>query len=403
MRIISQITCKYIAFVFTVFRVFVGKRANLVRKLNQIGKAVYLAALLPLELVGDLFFFWKRFTLPSKVVPKKILIIKPDQLGDVLFSTFMLPIIKKAYPTIEIDYLINPKTVVVLKNNPLIRKTFMWHDPVLLLLFGREKRAKGKFFSLMRENYHVWHQLRKEHYDVIINARPVAPSMNIWWRLLGGTLISFDTSEQSFLADAWAPWNFYDQEWLNYLGLLKPLGIEGQQKFEPVFENLDGSLADDPKLFPIGREIIAVAPVTYDTDKQWPDEGWHALITLLAHQGYSVVLTGLPSQEAYLKRIAAGTDARILTAASIPQLAGIYRKARLFMGIDSFPAHLALATRLRGGCFVNGENYFLKGHTRGNLVNGTCLIPLTDQMRIFSTWAKPDEVLDWIKKELSIT
>lgn len=397
-----MLATKYRALAFAVFRVFFGRRANLVRKLNQVGKIAYLALMLPVEAAGDVVFFCKRFRQPKDLRPRKVLIVKPDQLGDVLFSTFMLPIIAERHPGAEIHYLINEKTGVVLARNPYVKRTFVWHDPVLLLLFGREKRAKSRFVHLMRENLRVFRQLRAERYDVVINARPVAPSVNLPWRFLGATLIAFDTSEQSFLADAWAPWDFHEEEWLNYLGLLRPLGIAGPQEFRSVFENVDEALADDASLFPPGKEVVAIAPVTYDTDKQWSDAGWRAAISLMTGAGYRVVLTGLASQTRYLESLAAGTDALVLTSANIPQLAGIYRKARLFMGIDSFPAHLALAVRLRGACFVNGENYFLKGHTRGRLVNGTCLMPLHESMRIFATWATPEEVLAWLREELAV-
>ena len=73
-----------------------------------------------IDVMGDLFFFNKKIV--KSFYPKKILIVKIDQFGDVLFSTFLLPIIKEKYKGVEIDYLINEKTELILKNNPNIRK-----------------------------------------------------------------------------------------------------------------------------------------------------------------------------------------------------------------------------------------------------------------------------------------
>ena len=76
----------------------------------------------PFELLGDLLI-WPR---PIKhiVDHPKILIIKVDQLGDLLFSTFLLPIIKEAYPASSIDYLIHPRGQAILDHNPAIRRIY---------------------------------------------------------------------------------------------------------------------------------------------------------------------------------------------------------------------------------------------------------------------------------------
>jgi hypothetical protein len=105
-------------FLGNIFRQRIGWE----KKLMKFFKFLYLLFLFPIEILGDLFTIKKIFS-PAKLPNlNKILIVKTDQFGDVLFSTFLVPLIKKEHKAVEIHYLINPKTSVLLEKNPYIDK-----------------------------------------------------------------------------------------------------------------------------------------------------------------------------------------------------------------------------------------------------------------------------------------
>lgn len=51
---------------------------------------------------------------------KRILVIKPRAIGDVLLSTAVLPNLRRQFPTAQIDFLVEKFAAPVLKNNPFI-------------------------------------------------------------------------------------------------------------------------------------------------------------------------------------------------------------------------------------------------------------------------------------------
>ena len=74
------------------------KRIGWGKQLTKLLKFFYLLVLLTVEIIGDLLFLWKRFSCKKNINPEKILIARIDQFGDVLFSTFLVSLIKKKYP-----------------------------------------------------------------------------------------------------------------------------------------------------------------------------------------------------------------------------------------------------------------------------------------------------------------
>ena len=390
---------------FSLLRKFIGnicrKRIGLPKKLTKLFKIFYLFFGLIIELVGDVLFFWKRFKKVKIINPQKILIIKFDQLGDVLLSTSLLPLIKNKWPELKIDYLINPKVEVVIKNNPQLNKIYFWNNLILYFVLGRKEAAKKpKLRDVVRKNLALLKFLRHENYDVIINLRAYPPSSNFVWKLIKPkNLLAFDISGCSFLADYWAPYNLQEEEWRNYLRLLEPLGIKADEaKFSSGFFNFDDRGIEEkmPAVFG-AKKIVALAPVSFDRDRLWPIKNWQRVVINLLQLNYQVVLTGLPSQEKFLSDIVSELDQRnirIATNLSISELGSLLKKSDFFIGIDSFPAHLSLALFKKTFCLVNTKSYYLKGYSRPKIfIDGRSMIPLVENIKILPLESSAAELI----------
>lgn len=81
---------------------------------------------------------------------KKILIIKPRGIGDLILSTIVLKNIKSEINDCEIHYLTEEFAAPVLENNPFITKIF-------------------RFGNSLKDNLNLISQLRKENYDIIFD------------------------------------------------------------------------------------------------------------------------------------------------------------------------------------------------------------------------------------------
>jgi ADP-heptose:LPS heptosyltransferase len=350
------------------------------KKLTKFLKFFYLFFFGVVEILGDLFFFRKRHDLRVEN-PRRILIVKVDQFGDVLFSTFLLPLIKKKYPDVEIDYLVNPKTAPLLAKNPHVSQIYFWEEPWLLMLLGREKQATGGFRHILKKNRATLVALRARGYDVVINTRAYSPSSNAHWAALGKILIAFDISEKSFLADFWADYDLDEEEWKNYLNLLIPLGIDiSSAEFHGEFYGL----GENPMA---GKGKYAVlSPVSFDKERQWGVENWRKLISFIVTKGCGVAITGTKGQEEYIRGILPedAENVFIFTTLSLPDFGALMKGAEFFAGIDSFPAHLALATGRRAIVFANPGAYYLKGYSPKKFaVDARNMLPIIPQMHFF--------------------
>lgn len=351
------------------------------KKFTKVAKFFYLLIEWPFEIAGDVLFFWKRAGKTGIKDPRRILIVKIDQFGDVLFSTFLLPIIKRKYPDVEIDYLINPKTKALLAKNPHVAKVYFWEDIFLLSLAGREKSRTGGLGEIRKKNRETMRALQARRYDAVLNTRAYPPSSNIPWKRIGGALVAFDISEQSFLADYWANYDLNEEEWKNYLNLLSPLGIDiSSVDFHEEFYNF----GENPMA---GKGTYAVlSPVSFDKERQWDSEYWKKLITDIVGQGYRVTITGMKDQEAYIRQILPEEQENIFvfTTLSLPDFGALMKDASFFVGIDSFPAHCAFACGKRSFVFVSTDTYYLKGFSKKSFsVDARNMLPVLPSMRFF--------------------
>ena len=90
----------------------------------------------------------------------KVLIVKVSALGDVIHALPVLSYLKSSDAGIEIDWLVEESFAGVLEGHPLIRKVH--------LINTRRWRKSGVFTSIQGARQTV-HQLRAEHYDVVLD------------------------------------------------------------------------------------------------------------------------------------------------------------------------------------------------------------------------------------------
>jgi heptosyltransferase-3 len=96
------------------------------------------------------------------------------------------------------------------------------------------------------------------------------------------------------------------------------------------------------------RGFIVVHPGSRWLFKCWPAASTAAMLDRLAAGGWSLVLTGAPDpgEAALISAIKAATRARVVDLSaqlSLSELAVVIGAARLFIGVDSAPMHMASA------------------------------------------------------------
>ena len=85
--------------------------------------------------------------------------------------------------------------------------------------------------------------------------------------------------------------------------------------------------------------------------------------------------------------VAAGNkkaNAKVLTKMSLAELGALMKSGAFFVGIDSFPAHLALASGKPTVALINPGSYYLKGFSKKRFaVDARNMLPVIPQIAFF--------------------
>jgi heptosyltransferase III len=97
------------------------------------------------------------------------------------------------------------------------------------------------------------------------------------------------------------------------------------------------------------KPYVALAPTNEFYTKRWPLERFAAVAEALVARGFQIVMTGAPTEEqrAQLADVQAASKHHLagLTSLSVGELVVVIAGAKLFVGNDSGPAHIAAAVK----------------------------------------------------------
>ncbi|MFH1479048.1 MAG: glycosyltransferase family 9 protein [Candidatus Omnitrophota bacterium] len=96
-------------------------------------------------------------------MPKRILIINPFGVGDVLFSTPLISCLKKTDPGLYIAYICNIRTKELLETNPEIDEVFVFERDHYRALWKKNK-LKG-----IKKLFSFWSYIKKNKFDMAID------------------------------------------------------------------------------------------------------------------------------------------------------------------------------------------------------------------------------------------
>jgi len=286
---------------------------------------------------------------PSHPSPQSILLIRPDHLGDLLFTTPAVRLLREAFPQARITYLVGPWSKAVIENNPHV-------DEIALCPFPgftrQEKRsALEPYVTLLQHAI----QLRREGFDLAIVLR-----FDHWWGALLAYLagiprrVGYDVAEvRPFLTDV-VPYSPGGHEVEQDLTLVER--VTGN-KLRVTRTLLEFNLTAEDEGFAEGYLaghgvgdgdlLICIHPGAGALVKLWRNEGWAQAADALARRyGAKIILTGSAEEAPLCRAIAEQMTTKPIVAAgetSLGGLAAIMARCRLVLGVDSGPLHLAVA------------------------------------------------------------
>jgi heptosyltransferase-3 len=253
----------------------------------------------------------------------RILVVVLRRLGDVLLTTPLLRSLRRAWPEASIDALVFADTAGILAGNPDINRVVVM--PV------RPTTAQGLALAAR-----LWRR-----YDLAISTQS-GDRPTFFASIAGRVRVGLSEPNGGglkrlvFHRSATIEPGVHRVEQI--LRLADLLGIARMPELVAP-HGADGGVSDGD------YAVIHAAPMF--RYKQWTVAGWRALAAALAARGFSVIATGGPgeAERRYLDDIWAGAPVRQVDGTlDWPQLAGLLKKARVYIGPDTSVTHLAAAT-----------------------------------------------------------
>ena len=125
--------------------------------------------LLVIRLLGAHGARMTQRTVDTPVEMPRILLLRPDHLGDLILTTPVFHALKQQAQHAHTSMMVGPRSRNVIERHPTI-------DRVLTCSFPGFQRAAQKALMPYIVHFKTAKQLRREHYDVGINLRP-----DFWW------------------------------------------------------------------------------------------------------------------------------------------------------------------------------------------------------------------------------
>jgi heptosyltransferase-3 len=284
---------------------------------------------------------------PSQL--RRVLVTKLRHHGDVLLATPVLSTLKRIAPQCEIDALVYADTAPMMEGHPALSQLHCidraWKTQGLVA----QAKAEGKLLST----------LRGRKYDLVVHlsvhtrgawiVRMLRPRWSVGpcRRDAGG----FWHRSFSYL---YASQSHADRHTVETnLDSLRTLGIAPVQSDKrvvlvpgPAAEQHVEQWLHDVQLGT--GKFIHVHPASRWLFKCWPAERVAALCDALSAKGWPVVLTSAPDarEMALIASVRAAAAEPVIDFSgqlSLKQLAAMSARARLFVGVDSAPMHIAAA------------------------------------------------------------
>jgi lipopolysaccharide heptosyltransferase III len=268
------------------------------------------------------------------MLPKKILVVVTQRIGDVLLSTPLIRSMRRAWPQARLEVLVFSGTEGVLQGNPDVDRVI---SVPLRMPLGRHLRLLAG----------LWRK-----YDLALSLmagdRPTLYAFVAGRQSLGLLLEGSKHKWKQSLLSQWIPCDDAVHTVLLNLRLAERLGVE------PCFEVVASWQPEDEAQLqllpfePSARYIVLHVYPMY-AYKMWRLEAWAELARWIESQGLRVVLTGgaAPDETTYIQHLLPMLPDDTVNLAGKLNLGGVaclLSHAQAYVGPDTAVTHLAAAS-----------------------------------------------------------
>jgi len=290
---------------------------------------------------------------PAQRQTKKILLIRPDHLGDLLFLTPALRRLRQSLPDAHLSLLVGPWGLPIVQHNPHVDEILTCNFP------GFTRTKKPSPWQPYRYLAEMARKLKPHQFDAAVILR-----FDHWW----GAWLAAEAGiprrfgyripeVAPFLTDSLAyvdRRHEVEQNWRLAQFIISgdddipPDSPIGDTEFFP--DTADSVWAETwlrAKAIDLARPLVVIHPGAGAAVKLWRIEAWAQVTDALAARfSAQIVFSGSSAERGLCAAIAEKSAARAAIAAgetSLAQIAAVMARAALVIGPDTGPVKLAAA------------------------------------------------------------
>jgi ADP-heptose:LPS heptosyltransferase len=309
-----------------------------------------------------------RLTNPRLIAPSRkdaegsinrIVVVRPDHLGDLLFATPALELIRQAFPSAHITGLVGPWGRAIWHGNTNLNALATVRFPGIVA--GKHGGILGPYRLLKT----TAEKLGAEEYDLGIVLR-----FDHWWgaAMLAAARVprrwGYDTPGMGAWLTNAVPYQSGRHEVEQNIALAEavttsarlvrqtPMQIsraKGLPRLRPP--NAEAVVSDALSKWLAAPRRVVIHPGTAAANKLWTIGGWAQVARALLREGWAVVITGSPDEEKLAGEIMKAIGSLLPLGnvlvnmagqtANVAQFMWVLERANVVLGVDNGPLHLA--------------------------------------------------------------
>ncbi len=284
--------------------------------------------------------------------PRRVLVVKLADLGDLLTATPALRALRRRYPTSEITALVSPHSASLLDGNDAVDRVLTFPKAI----FDRpaslaSPRAAAR---ALRLSAGLAARLRAGRFDVVVLLHHLFTSwgrLKYRWLLAAtGAPIRVGLGEAPFLTHSALDLGFGGRHEVDYwLDTVAQIGARSPCSDLELHLTAHELEEGSRRLGALGTRkgpVVAIHPGSgaFSVARRWPAERFAQVADGLAAAGCTVLIVAGPGEEALAQRACTAmcAQATVLREHGGPRaLAAVLRGCQLFVGNDSGVMHLA--------------------------------------------------------------
>jgi heptosyltransferase-1 len=275
-------------------------------------------------------------------------------MGDVIHTLAAISSIRRAFPAMRIGWVIeNRWRELLCANNTLLSGPRSPQRPVVdSVHIVDTKRWRKTLLSreTKRQAADALREVRGQHYEVAVDFQGAMKSAFVARMSKAKTIFGFQKPRESPARTL-------------YQHRVEAKGAHVVEHYQSLAEAIAGqSLPHGPILFPrdqsaetsiakkvcdFGDNLVIINPGAGWEAKQWPAARYGEVAHRLAHSGFHPLINFGPGEEELAQKVQAASDGSAQPiSCSISELIALTHRARLFIGGDTGPLHLAAALQI---------------------------------------------------------